>query len=169
MLQNNTSLKYSILTILSTGKKRFESMGRLVGKSGSTISRILPHHDLILSLLAFIACRLFSRKKQVILVIDDTLIKKIYSRFMQGSGLFYDTAIGRRILAYKLLTCGVTDGKYFIPLMFHFLYSKEVCPNPKYSKDSLVKQIILTTKQLFEQLCYQFSFLLMAHSQLSLS
>jgi len=136
---------------VSIGKKNFEAMGRSILKSGDTIKRMLPAPDSIQVLLGQIALKLFAHKKNLILVIDDTLIHKIHSQYMQGSGRFYDTGIGRRVLAFKLLVCGITDGRYFIPLSFAFLFSRELCPNQNPSKDTLVKQMIQNVLTLFSK------------------
>ena len=111
------NLTYSILTIVFTAKKSFEAMGRLIGKSGlQTVKRLLPdHRQAFQNLFCDLALKFFRHKKELILIIDDIFIYNIYSRFMQGSRCFYDTQAGRRMLAYKLLVCGITDGNYFDP------------------------------------------------------
>jgi hypothetical protein len=126
-------------------------MGRTIDKSGDTIKRILPDNQSISKLLSGLACQFFKGKKELILVIDDTLIHKIHSRFMQGSGYFYDTKLGKKILGYKLLVCGVTDGNYFIPLTCAFIYSNDVCPNPIPTKSELIKQMIESTIHFFSR------------------
>ena len=40
MFNLNTVLTYPILTIVSTGKRSFENLGRFLKKSGDTISRL---------------------------------------------------------------------------------------------------------------------------------
>jgi hypothetical protein len=62
VLISRTQLTYSILTLMSTGKKSFERMGRLIGKSGNTIKRILPERKLIFTLLEHTALWLFRHK-----------------------------------------------------------------------------------------------------------
>ncbi len=105
----------------------------------------MPDYRLALTELDRLVLEFFRNKKELVFVIDDTLIHKIYSRYMRGSGYFYDTHLGKRVLAFKLLLSGVTDGKYFISFMGSFLFSKEVCSNHNPSKDTLVKHMILTT------------------------
>ena len=53
----------------------------------------------------------FENTKHLFVVIDDTLIRKISSRLMQGSGWCFDTKIGRSIIAFRLMVCLITDGK----------------------------------------------------------
>lgn len=93
-------------------------------------------------ILEKIAQSFFWEKRSLALVIDDTLLKKIYSRFIRGTGRFYDTGLGRCIQAYKLLCCGVTDGKYFFPLMCNFLFDKSLLTTKMPSKAFLVQQMI---------------------------
>jgi len=126
MLNVSTILKYPMLTILSTGKKSFENLGRFINKSGDTISRMLQPASASFNQAQKISTSLFKDKKKLFCIIDDTLIKKIYSRLMQGSGMFFDTKIGRRITAFRLILCMVSDGKFSIPIDCGYLFAKEL-------------------------------------------
>ena len=68
---------------------------------------------------------------------------------MEGSAEFYDTKIGKKIKAYKLLIAALTDGKYCVPIRSAFLYSKEVLSNALELKEELLHSIILNTVKLF--------------------
>lgn len=130
--------------------RSFEAMGPIIKKSGSTVSRLLRPAEEIFQNLEQIAVKFFEKKKKLCLVIDDTLIKKIHSQLMQGSGFFYDTKIGRKIRAYKLLCAAITDGKYIIPLRCCFLFDKDFVTEPIKTKEELVKPIISRIFQLFK-------------------
>ena len=99
--------------------------------------------------MLFIAHQFFRNRKTLYLTIDDTLLRKIYSMFMEGSCEFFDTKMGRKIKAYKLLIAGLTDGKYFIPIHSAFLYSKEVLENALELKEELLQNIILNIIKAF--------------------
>ena len=45
---------------------------------------------------------------------------------MQGSGLFFDTKIGRRIMAFRLVIGIITDGRFAIPIDSAYLFTKEL-------------------------------------------
>lgn len=81
-----------------------------------------------------LAIDFFRNKKELVLAIDDTLIKKIYSTMMQGSGFFYDTKIGRTIRSYRLLCSAITDGKYVLPIKCAFLFDGKLLTEPITSK-----------------------------------
>jgi hypothetical protein len=145
----NINLEYSILLIKSIGKKSFQCLGDLAGKSRSTISRLLPSAEQNFESMKKIAQTFFHKKLELILVFDDTLIKKMHSHFMRGSGKFYDSKIGRRIMAYKLLCSAITDGNYIFPLQCLYLFSVEFQPEIMQSKGDIVKQMYLYAKAIF--------------------
>lgn len=150
MSKMNTNISYALLTIKSIGKRSFEGMGRLINKSGDTISRLLQPSEVSFNLIEQIAVNFFVNSKQLVLIIDDTLIKKIHSQFMQGSGRFYDTKIGRKILAYKLLCAAISDGKYIFPLFCAFLF-EELLPGKIQSKEQVVQVFIMKAIKLFSK------------------
>lgn len=145
----NTSLFYSFSLILSNGKKSFENLGRAINKSGDTVRRLLSPAGKSFELMRLIAAWVFRDKNTLVLTIDDTLIKKIHSRLMVGTCWFYDTKIGKKILAYKLLAATLTDGKFAIPVAGVFLFSKELLPNPPQSKEELVQNMVCAILKLF--------------------
>lgn len=145
----NMNLGYSILLIKATAKKSFEGMASLIHKSGDFVKRRLNKSADSTNLLSEIARYFFGDGKELYLAIDDTLIKKIYSRYMQGSGRFYDTQIARKIMAFKLFCSIVTDGRFGLPLGAAFLFDKDLLPEPVYSKFDLVEQFILKAQKLF--------------------
>jgi hypothetical protein len=149
MFIKNICIEYSLLLIASIGKKSFTELGKIIQKSSDTIRRLLNPPTKNFALLHTIAAKIFSKRKALVLSIDDTLLRKIYSSVMEGSCKFFDTKMGRTITAYKALIAGLTDGKYFIPIHSAFLYSKEVVPNAKELKNALVKSIIQNTINYF--------------------
>ena len=67
MIITNNITTYSFLTILTnTGKRSFENMGRLIKKSGDTISRILPPGLESLDISKKIAQQIFANKKELV-------------------------------------------------------------------------------------------------------
>jgi hypothetical protein len=153
MFTGNHSLNYSAILILSIGKcigkRSFRNLGLIVGKSGDTIQRMIRPAAESVGLMYQIAKYLFRDKSELFLVIDDTLIKKIHSRLMEGAGMFYDTKTSRLIMAYRLMTIGVTDGYYKIPLGCSFMFAKELISKPIESKDELVQKMILHVMERF--------------------
>lgn len=148
MFLKNTIITYSVLLITST-KKSFEALGKSIGKTGKTISRWLNPAEKCYEELLELSRRQFKKTRELILIFDDTLIRKIYSRLMEGSGFFYDTQLFRRVMAYKLLVAMLTDGSNAFPLAATFLFSNELVPNAKESKLEWIKKIILKVQKNF--------------------
>lgn len=148
MFLKNTMIAYPVLLITSI-KKSFEAFGRTVGKTGKTICRWLkPAHEYYEVLLK-LSIKEFATKKELILIFDDTLIRKIYSQLMEGAGRFYDTQLFRRIMGYKLLVAMLTDGSKSLPVAATLLFSKELVPNSKETKYEWICNIILKIQKLF--------------------
>jgi hypothetical protein len=152
MLNVSTILKYPLLVLLSTGKKSFENMGRFIRKSGDTVSRLLQPTSTSFACAQKIALEMFKGRKKLFITIDDTLVKKIYSQFMQGAGMFYDTKLGKRIMAYRLVIGLISDGKFAIPIDCAYLFSKELLDQLEtkfQTKEEIAQAIIATAMKLF--------------------
>jgi hypothetical protein len=150
MVFKNTITAYPVLLITSI-KKNFEALGRTVKKTGKTIARWLKPAHKYYEELFNISLREFANKKELILIFDETLIRKIYSQLIEGSDRFYDTQLFRKITAFKLLVAMLTDGVKAFPLIATFLFSKELIPNPKETKFEWMQKVILTTQKKYPQ------------------
>ena len=145
-------LKYPILNLMSIGKKSFENLGRVIHKSGKTISRLLQPAPVSLKYAQYLCQSTFRDRKKLYCVIDDTLIKKIYSQSMQGSGMFFDGVSGKQIMAYRLVACLLSDGKIAIPIECSYLFSKELLnliPEKFQTKEDIAKCFITVAIELF--------------------
>lgn len=152
MLYSSTIITYPILTLLSTCKRSFEGMGLLLQKSGDTVRRLLHPAPASFQLSRNISQCMFKGRKTLLIGIDDTLVKKIYSQFMQGAGMFYDTKIGRCIMAYRLVIGVITDGRFAIPFDCAYLFAKELIDqiDQKFlTKDDIAKSFVETAIKLF--------------------
>lgn len=154
MLYSSTAITYPILILLSIiGKKSFENMGRLIQRSGDTVYRLLHPAEISFQQSRRIAQDMFKNRKTLYVSIDDTLIKKIYSKMMQGAGMFFDTKIGRQIMAFRLVIAVITDGKFAIPIDCAYLYAKElldlISDKQFRSKDDIAKASVETALKLF--------------------
>jgi hypothetical protein len=71
---------------------------------------------------------------------------------MQGAGMFYDSKIGKEIMAYKLIICLISDGKFAMPIECAYLFSKELLdliPEKFQSKEDIAKGFVITAIKLF--------------------
>lgn len=155
MLYTSTVLTYPLLILLSTiGKKSFENMGHLIQRSGDTVYRLLHPAAISLQQSRSIAQTMFVKKRTLYVGIDDTLIKKIYSTYMQGAGMWFDTKIGRCIMAFRLVIGVVTDGQFSIPIDCAYLFTKELLDlsGEKFpTKDKIAKTVVETAIKLFPE------------------
>jgi Transposase DDE domain len=152
MLIQSTLLMYPFLILLSTGKKSFENMGRIIKTTGRNIAKLLQLAEISFDILHQLSQSNFSNVNILYLIIDDTLIKKIFATSMRGCGMFYDTKLGRCINAFRLVTALISDGKHAIPIGCAYLFSKELlalCSEKYPSKDEIVKLLFGTAKKLF--------------------
>jgi len=149
IILNNIAI-YPLLTIITNiGKRSFENMGKLIKKSGDTISRMLrPGHE-SLEASRKIAQQIFANKKELLVIIDETMIKKIHSQMMEGTGWLFDTKIGRSINAYRLIIGAISDGKFTVPISAAFTFGKEFYANPSQALEVTVRLFINTAQKLF--------------------
>lgn len=152
MLNVSTVLTYPILMLMSIGKKSFENLGTVIEKSGDTVARLLQPAEISLNCAQNISQAMFHEKRRLYCIIDDTLIKKIFPRYMQGAGMFFDTKARSQIMAYRLVVGMISDGKFAIPIECAYLFSKELTDEleDKFpSKEDIAKAIVKTAKRLF--------------------
>jgi Transposase DDE domain len=150
MIIENTITTYSFLAILiNIGKRSFENMGRLIKKSGETIGRMLRTGAVSLEASQKIAQEIFADKKELFVAIDETTIRKVYSQMMEGTWWLFDTKIGRRINAYKLIIGAITDSKFTVPINAAFTFGKEFYADPSKAQEVTVRLFINTAQKLF--------------------
>jgi hypothetical protein len=112
-------------------------LGRIANKSGDTIKRWLSPAEITLSIVAKIAQSMFSGATEITLSIDDTLLHKIYGNYMVGTGKFFDTKLGKRVNAFRLIVGALSNGKYTIPISFDYFFAKELLTNNEPAKTKL--------------------------------
>jgi hypothetical protein len=144
----NIKIVYCVMLMLST-KKNFSAMGRFFNFIGKVISKLLRPADFYYGLMLEIAKCTFKDSKRLYLILDDTLLRKIYSRFIEGTGWFYCTKTGKKILSFKLLTAMLSNGKISLPFFSTFLFSNELDPKAKETRKEWVEKIIRKVQKLF--------------------
>ncbi len=134
---NPTIANYALLTIITKiGKKSFKNIAEKNGISDKTVYRMLRSGRESLKISDAIAQSLFSKAKELKVIIDDTTLRKTFANTMEGIEPHYDTKTGQAINSYKLIVSAITDGTFVIPNDAAFLMGKDFCNDPK--KDSEV-------------------------------
>jgi Transposase DDE domain len=143
--------QYPIALLLSTSpRKTFESLGRQMEISGDTVSRLLDLKSPNLKDLIDAAQKIFRRKRPY-LIIDDTLILKIYSRCIEGTSDNYYSGDGVTYRSICSITAMITDGTIAIPIDQSIWTSHEVDP-VNYMKKASLAQELITRIQMHEKI-----------------
>ena len=145
-----TCLTYPILLMVSTAKRSFEELGKIIKKSGDTAKRLLNPAESYFKLSQKISQELFKNSKILTLNMDDTLLLKRYSQWMEGTGYFYDTKLYRKMRSYRVIAASITNGKYAVPLLSWLMFDEDLMQGFK-SKTKLefTKVIVFLAKKLF--------------------
>lgn len=139
--------KYSIALLLSTSKRKsFESLGRATSLSGDTIARLLDvnaptFHDFLKATIVLF------KGKRIYLLLDDTLIDKIYSQHIEGTSDNYVPGDGITKRSICSITAMFTDGNIAIPIDHAIWTSKEINPNTYMTKTDIGIQLISKIKE----------------------
>lgn len=134
---------YPITLLLSNNLKNFESIGRFAQTSGDSIERIIDNKVTNSDELIALTKVVFRANKKLYLLADDSLIEKIYSRFIEGSSDHYDTKTGQVQRALCSVVVMLTDGKTAIAVEHEIWTSRDVNPIQYQTKSELVKKILL--------------------------
>ncbi|MBM3886641.1 transposase [Candidatus Dependentiae bacterium] len=152
MFLKRTILSYAFLLVMSTGKKSFQKIAAVGRMSRDTAQRHLHKEQDIFEKLKSIAQSVFQESKNLYIIIDETLIKKIYANNIQGTGYFFDQKTGRRITAFRLAIGMVSDGKNSVPLLSDYLFDKELCqllPHLKKRSTDVAKHLLSIVAKIF--------------------
>jgi hypothetical protein len=137
------------MLMLSTKRKNFSAMGRFFDVVGKVIFRLLHPEEVYHEMMIKIAMLTFEGAKVLYVIFDDTLLRKVYSKLMEGSEKNFCTKIGRRITSFKLLAAMISNGHISLPFFSAFLFSDELDPRAKKSRADWVKRIIEMVKKYF--------------------
>lgn len=95
--------------------KSTSAIAREIGTSQSSASRFLKELNVDETDFVPLVQSMFGSKK-VNLVIDDGTISKRYSKEIEGVSSMIDQSTKTFTYGYKLVTAGLTDGEYFLPI-----------------------------------------------------
>lgn len=120
-IKPNSNLLYIFLLILSNGgKKTFDKLAEIINKSGDTIKKYLLPIEKSIEFKRKIARIVFKNKRKLNLILDATLIKKINSKKIEGTNLYYCCKARRRVMGYKVQIMSLADKDFIIPIGLAF-------------------------------------------------
>jgi hypothetical protein len=135
-------LKYPISILLSIDRRKTcEALARVIEENGDTMRRLLEKPIVKVEELVRISKVMFEDKK-VFLIIDDTIIIKLYSLLIEGTSDNYDPATGHVYRSLCSVVAMLTDGKQAIPITHHLWTAKEFDPENYKTKTALAQDLI---------------------------
>lgn len=134
--------EYSVaLGTSSASKKNPTVIARELGVSQSTISRFVSELDLNEKDFAPMIKKLFGDKK-LNLIIDDTTTNRRYSTEVEGISSMVDQSTKTFTNGYKIVTCGLTDDKYFVPIALEHWVAEFIMKDGYLSITKLAENLI---------------------------
>lgn len=141
MINIERQLIYPVALLLSTSpRKSCESMAVIAKVSGDKLCRILKEKTVTTYDLINLAKKVLLGKTY--LVIDDTIIEKIYSKIIEGACDNYDSSDGITYRSLCSITAVLTDGKTVIPIDQELWLSAEFAKNEYKKKWEIAHEII---------------------------
>ncbi len=124
MISTERKLHPPLLLILSNPtRKTTESLPNKLNKSGDTVLRILEEECISWEQLVN-TTKSYFRSDKVEVIIDDTIIGKMYSKYITGSGDKYDLVTGQIFRSIYSVAAIISEGKLALPVA-HTLWVKE--------------------------------------------
>lgn len=146
--QAERKLTYPIALILSTARRKtFESLGATVEISGDKVAILVNSHAASTEELIKLAQKIFKRKK-IYLIIDDTIIDKIYSKAIEGACDNYSSADRKSYRSLCSVVAMLTDGVIAIPITQALWLSSEFSKVNHKTKWQLAQGLIFQLKGL---------------------
>lgn len=134
-------LTYPISLLLSTRKRTAEALSKICYSSGDTMLRILDKESITSKELTDLAIEFFGTK-YVDVILDDTLLEKMYSKIIEGSGDNYDSSKGHVYRSLCSVVAMLSNGWYGIPVHHEFWIKKEISSDFYKTKVEVGKTII---------------------------
>lgn len=132
---------YPLSLLLSTTKKTAEALAKICHKSGDTMLRILENNSTNSEELIRLAVSLFGTDCLNV-ILDDTLLEKMYSKLIEGSGDNYDSSTGHVYRSLCSVVAMLSDGWYGLPVAHEFWIKKEILSDGYKTKVQIGKEII---------------------------
>jgi hypothetical protein len=143
MISANQNLIYPIALVLSIDiKKTCSSLARTVEISEHKMWRVLGKNSDSATELKELAKRTFRMGKKIYLILDDTLIAKIYSKYIEGSSRNHNSSNNKIEWGLCSIVAMLTDGKIAIPITLRNWMQKEIALTNYKSKADLAKELV---------------------------
>jgi len=140
MIKIDRNVAYPLSLLLSMPKKTCESLAEHIGTSGDSVIRMLNSTNESQGQL--VAALKKRTQKKLYLIIDDTTIEKIYSKWIEGTCDNYSTITGKCERSLCSVVAMLTDGEIAIPIDQDLWISQEFINGEKRTKTMIAKELI---------------------------
>lgn len=133
---------YPLSLLLSTSKKKTaEALAKTCYKSGDTMLRLLEHKSINSQELVCLAKEFFGTDFLDV-ILDDTLLEKKHSKFIEGSADNFDSSNRQVYRSLCSIVAMLSNGWYGLPVKHGFWIKKEVTENEYKTKVQIGKEIV---------------------------
>jgi Transposase DDE domain len=140
--------EYSVALSTSLERnKNASTVAKEIGIHQSTTSRFLKTLDLKDQNFVPLVRAMFGKKK-LQLVIDDGTISRRYSQEVEGASSMIDQATKSFTTGCKLVFCGLTDSKYFLPVAIEQWVAEFIVEDAYLTITQLAEKLILRVLEL---------------------
>lgn len=101
-------------------------MGRSIKKNGDTVSRALPEATQSLAIAKSIAIKTLGKKKNIKVLFDHSILRKMFATCMEGTWKLYDGILGMCVNGYRWFVVMVSCGNVAFPWECKFALPKEL-------------------------------------------
>jgi hypothetical protein len=136
--------RYAKGILLTIGKKSCEGMGTFLRLNHDKIYRSMMFISGNISFVQNLSLQIIkehSKETPGWLVIDDTAITKVYSKFIQGVVWMYNVLVGKEQKQFNILVLAWTNESITIPIDLLFWYPKHSCDQYK-TKSELAIELL---------------------------
>lgn len=141
-------ITYSTSLLLSIPeRKTFEALARQAKISGDSMARLLEENPVAMQDLAKIAESTLDKRLIWYLIIDDSLLLKLYSIMIGGTCDNYDSSDKRTRKSLCPVVAMISDGFRSIPLTFGIWIAEEIAKNKYLKKWEIAKMIIQEARE----------------------
>lgn len=140
---------YAMGLILNRGRQTCTNLALTLGISHDKIYRFLSSDDFLLSFpkkIINLANKYSKKDKPGYLIIDDTLLCKGFSKFIEATYYFYNTIRRVEERCFCLVVIAWSNGKITIPLGFRCLIHKDIAKEKYKTKTDLCHELINQVK-----------------------
>nr|MBA3752329.1 transposase [Candidatus Dependentiae bacterium] len=120
-------------------KKTAEALAKTLNKSGDTVLRILKDEGIDTNELICKAQQYFGDNK-VNIIIDDTIINKMYSKNIEGTGDIFDPVSKRTFRSLCSIVAMISDGRIALPVLHTLLIKQELSSPGHYKTKAEIAQ-----------------------------